>query len=192
MGLTSTTIRAVSSVEEEYRPFPVEAGRNARHETLEVPLLVRALALPIGQRMLEVGCGGGIALVPFARLCRPARLVGLDIDQELLSHAERHLRERRLEAELYHGDVRRMPFPNGSFDIVVDFGTLYHIARAGDALREIVRILSPDGLFVHETRMSQLVSHPRRSFGRTIPWPSEPALEPYRTALLWTSRRRRR
>jgi ubiquinone/menaquinone biosynthesis C-methylase UbiE len=120
--------------EEEYRPFPMKETRNDRQENLEVPLVIRTLGLPSGQRMLELGCGCGIALVPFSDRCKPSRLVGLDIDPELLSQAERHVRERGVQAELILGDARTMPFPEGSFDIVVDFGTLYHIARREAAL----------------------------------------------------------
>jgi ubiquinone/menaquinone biosynthesis C-methylase UbiE len=93
--------------------------------------------------------------------------------------------------ELVPGDVRRMPFPDGAFDLVMDFGTCYHIARASQALSEVARVLTPGGLFVHETPLSQILSHPARSFGRRMPWRSTELFERHRTALLWTARRRR-
>ncbi len=71
---------------------------------------------------------------------------------------------------------------------MVDFGTCYHVARREQALREIARVLAPRGLFVHETRASQLLAHPVRSFGRRLPWPALPELRPHRHALLWASR----
>ena len=89
------------------------------------------------------------------------------------------------------GDIRLLPFPDGTFDLVVDFGTCYHISRAAQALVEIARVLAPGGLFVHETPLSQLFAHPLRSFGRRMPWRSNAAFEPHRGALLWTARRRR-
>ena len=174
----------------EYRPFPNEAGRNTRQESLEVPVMIRALALPTGGRVLEVGCGRGIALPVLARLLRPSRLTGLDPETAFLQEARTRLTALRVAAELVPGDVRRMPFPDGAFDLVVDFGTCYHIARPAVALREIARVLAPGGLFVHETPLSQLVSHPVRSFGRRIPWRENGLFEPHRTALLWGSRRR--
>jgi ubiquinone/menaquinone biosynthesis C-methylase UbiE len=174
----------------EYRPFANEAGRNTRQAEIEVPLMVRALGLPTGGRLLEVGCGRGVALPPLARLLRPTHLAGLDCDTAFLAEARAHADEAGIAVELVPGDVRLMPFPDASFDLVVDFGTCYHVARAEQALDEIGRVLVPGGLFIHETPLSQLIAHPLRSFGRRMPWASAPLFERRRTALLWTSRRR--
>jgi SAM-dependent methyltransferase len=183
----STRFRS-SSAEIEYRPFPDEPGRNQRQETLEVPVLVRALQISACARVLEVGCGRGIALPALWRLCRPQRLVGLDIDGGLLAVAQTRLPDPAVE--LVCGDVRALPFADASFDLVIDFGTLYHVARAADGLREIARVLSAGGRFIEETTLSQLLSHPQRSFGRAVPWEAEPALLSEQWAGLWMSRRR--
>jgi ubiquinone/menaquinone biosynthesis C-methylase UbiE len=175
----------------EYRPFPNEQGRNTRQASIEVPLMVAALGLPRGGRVLEVGCGRGVALPVLGRLLRPSRLVGLDPEEEFMAEARRRLAGAGVAAELVPGDVRRLPFPDAAFDLVVDFGTCYHIAGAATALAEVTRVLAPGGLFVHETPLSQLLAHPVRSFGRRIPWRQAPALERHRTALLWSARRRR-
>jgi len=176
---------------EEYRPFPNEEGRNSRQASLEVPLMIRALGLPTHGRVLEIGCGRGVALPVLARLLRPSRLVGLDPNVGFLEEARLRVADAGAAAELVPGDVRRMPFPDAAFDLVVDFGTCYHIARPEAALAEIARVLAPGGLFVHETPLSQVLSHPVRSFGRRIPWRLGPSLERHRTALLWSARRRR-
>lgn len=176
--------------DQEYRPFPNEEGRNSRQGSLEVPLMIRALRLPRHGRVLEVGCGRGVALPALGRLLRPSRLVGLDFEIGVLEEARSRLTDAGITAELVPGDVRRMPFPDAEFDLVIDFGTCYHIARPETALAEIGRVLTPGGLFVHETPLSQLLSHPVRSFGRRIPWRLAPVLERERTALLWTARRR--
>ncbi len=175
----------------EYRPFPNEEGRNSRQASLEVPLMIRVLGLPTYGRVLEIGCGRGVALPVLGRMLRPSRLVGLDPEVGFLEEARLRLCEAGVAAELVPGDVRHMPFPDSAFDLVVDFGTCYHIARPETALAEIARVLVPGGLFVHETPLSQVLSHPVRSFGRRIPWRLGPSLERHRTALLWSARRRR-
>jgi ubiquinone/menaquinone biosynthesis C-methylase UbiE len=178
------------AMELEYRPFPNEAGRDTRQATIEIPLMVRALGLPTGGHVLEVGCGRGVALPGLARLLRPSRLVGLDIEPAFLAEAGQRLEVAGVAAELVPGDVRRMPFRRSSFDLVVDFGTCYHIARPGAALAEIARVLAPGGLFIHETPVSQLLSHPVRAFRRRLPWKRFACFERQRTAVLWSARRR--
>jgi ubiquinone/menaquinone biosynthesis C-methylase UbiE len=115
-------------------------------------------------------------------------LVGLDVDDRLLAEARERLDARRVRAELVGGDVREMPFADGSFDVVVDFGTCYHIDRPGLALREVARVLRDGGLFVHETPVSQLLAHPVRSTSRRLPWAAVPELARGRTAVLWSRR----
>ena len=176
-----------------YLEFPNLAHRNALQERLEVPALVRLLDLPCGQRLLEVGCGRGVALPALAELCEPSRLTGLDIDPALLAEADRRLRARGVIGELCCADVRQMPFANDSFDVVVDFGTCYHVSRPEAALREIARVLVAGGQLVHETPLSQLLAHPCRSAGRgRLPWAAAPELTRTRTALLWSRRSSRR
>jgi 2-polyprenyl-6-hydroxyphenyl methylase / 3-demethylubiquinone-9 3-methyltransferase len=151
-------------------------------------LLVRSLSLRRDVRILEVGCGRGIALPVLDRLCTPRRLAGLDIDGELLMEAAGNLREHGTEAELHCGDVRQMPFADEAFDVIIDFGTLYHIARSRAALDEIARVLAPGGTFVFETKASQFLSHPVRSRGRRLPTLADHGLRPRRWAMLWASR----
>jgi ubiquinone/menaquinone biosynthesis C-methylase UbiE len=93
--------------------------------------------------------------------------------------------------ELRTADLRLLPFADESFDMVVDFGTCYHIKLPQFALGEICRVLVPGGLLVHETRASQLLSHPIRSLRRRVPWSAVPTLRLARHALLWATRRKR-
>lgn len=174
---------------QEYTPFPNVERRNRLQERVEVPALIRSLKLPAGARILEVGCGRGVALPPLAGLCVPRRLTGLDVDPAVLAAARQRLERRGIDAELVHGDVRAMPFPDASFDLVVDFGTCWHVADAERALREIERVLAPGGRFVHETVVSQRLAHPVRSRRGGLPWSAAPRLERERSAILWASRR---
>lgn len=177
-------------VRTDYQPFPDVPRRNFFQETFEVPAMVRVLGLPRGIAILEVGCGRGIALPPLARLLAPARLVGLDIDADLVRLAAQRTRARGVRAELRCGDVRALPFADAAFDLVIDFGTCHHITGAERALREIVRVLRPGGLFVCESVSSQLLSHPFRTRGRRLPWAAVPQLRVARDGVLWKARRR--
>lgn len=183
---------AIAAPENGYRPFPNVPRRNAVQERLEIPALVRLLGVPTRRRVLEVGCGRGIALPSLARLLHPASLVGIDLDEKLLDEAGKRLVATGCAATLVRADVRSLPFPSESFDVVVDFGTCYHVSRRDEALREISRVLRAGGLFVHESRLAQLLAHPSRFSREGLPWHEAPGLAPTRRALFWETRTKAR
>ena len=164
--------------------------RNAIHVTLEVPVMSRLLRIPSDKRILMVGCGGGLALVSLAKLRDSRSIVGLDIDASLLAEAAKRMRDKGIGGELIQADLQAMPFLDRSFDVVVDFGTCYHVARPRQALKEIVRVLDLGGMFVYETPLAQLLAHPF-NFAGALPWNAEPSLAPGQTAALWAIRNKR-
>ena len=178
----------------EYETFGNAETRNGLQARVEVPLLLRALRLPLGGRVLEIGCGRGVALPVLAKGLLPRELMGVDIDASLLEVAEARLRSARVCATLVEADIRDLPIESSSFDIVIDFGTCYHVSGgeegARSALCEVARVLCPGGLFVHETPVAQHLAHPVRSFGRTLPWASVPGFARDRAAVLWGVRRK--
>jgi ubiquinone/menaquinone biosynthesis C-methylase UbiE len=172
-------------LDSEYTQFANEQHRNWNQEHLEIPLLLRMIDIPRGARILEIGTGRGVALLPLAKRLSPSILVGLDIDPRLLADAR-----AQGAAHLTCADARVLPWGDASFDVVIDFGTCYHIARATEALSEIARVLTIGGLYISETRVSQFVSHPVRSYGRRLPWHCVPQLVRHRSALLWQAHKR--
>lgn len=178
----------------DYEAFPNMEARNGLQERIEVPLMLRALGVARGGRVLEVGCGRGIALPVFAERLVPQSLTGIDIDPALVRLARHRVAALGIDATVVEGDVRALPFDAASFDLVVDFGTCYHVSGGSDgaldALSEIGRVLRRGGTFVHETPIAQHLAHPIRSFLRTLPWSDAPWFERSRTAMLWTARRR--
>jgi tRNA1(Val) A37 N6-methylase TrmN6 len=84
---------------EAYRPFPNMEARNFLQTAVELPLLLRLMEVPEGARILEVGCGRGVALPALVALRRPRRLVGVDIDPALLAVAHHAIARDRLPAE---------------------------------------------------------------------------------------------
>ena len=164
--------------------------RNALHGHLEVGLMVRLLGIPAGLRVLQVGCGSGIALPQLSKLCRPMTITGIDIDATLLDEAEGRLREKGVSAHLVRADVREMPFPDRSFDLVIDFGVCYHIEHPGNALAEVARVLDTSGTFVYETPVAQSLAHPLAERSKRLPWEDALSLTPRRSHLFWASRKK--
>ena len=96
---------------------------------------------PLGSA-LDVGCGTG-ALA--ARLADAGyEVTGLDPSEGML----RVLGERRPRVRAVKGSGTSIPFPDGSFDLVLSVATMHHIAAPDDvrrALAEMVRVTSPGG-----------------------------------------------
>ena len=178
----------------QYVPFGNVETRNGLQALVEIPLMIRALRLPRGARILEIGCGRGVALPELDDRLEPLELIGLDVDPDLLVEARERVRNTCTYATLVEGDVRDLPFEAARFDLVIDFGTCYHVSATMDgrrsALSEVSRVLREGGLFVHETRVAQRLAHPVRSFGRALPWHAVPSLVPDRSAVLWGARRK--
>lgn len=175
--------------DDEYQPFPDIGERNLIQEFVEIPLLDLVLRLPHNAAVLEIGCGRGIGLAALAKRIAPQRLTGVDIDAELLTLAGQDLATSGHEVELLRADARALPLRTNSFDVVVSFGTLFHIARPEAAVAEIERVTRPGGQFVNETRVAQLLAHPVRSRRGGLRASDIDVLGPASPRLLWASHR---
>lgn len=155
-----------------------------------MPLMHRLLRVPENARVLEVGCGTGNALAALWRCFAPRSLTGVDIDTQVVAIARQRVATQDVPVRVALGDLEALPWADGTFDLVVDFGTSYHVADRESALREIERVLAPGGLWIHETRLAQLISHPRTAGRTPLPLHTARLLTPHRNALLWAAHRR--
>jgi SAM-dependent methyltransferase len=93
-----------------------------------------------GTRLLDIGCGGGFALLLAAR--RGARVAGLDATAALLDIA----RERVPAASLAIGDLEDpLPFDPGSFDVVTAFNSIQYAADPVTAVKKTSQLVRPGG-----------------------------------------------
>jgi ubiquinone/menaquinone biosynthesis C-methylase UbiE len=93
-------------------------------------------------RVLEVGIGTGLNLPHY-----PASvdLVGIDISGRMLERARRRAQGLGLRVRLEQADVEALPFADGSFDTVVASCVFCSVADPIQGLREVRRVLKPDG-----------------------------------------------
>lgn len=95
--------------------------------------------------VLDIACGAGYGSALLAR--HAARVVGADLSQAAIEHARaRYASVPNLEFR--QADCAALPFPDASFDAVVSFETLEHIAAQQAFLDEVRRVLRPAGLVV--------------------------------------------
>jgi 2-polyprenyl-3-methyl-5-hydroxy-6-metoxy-1,4-benzoquinol methylase len=95
-----------------------------------------------GERILEVGCGGGHVLARFAQ----ARVTGVDVSEEMLATARKNLAGR--DAELLKGELGDLALPDRSFDGIVCTEVLEHVVDPDEVLRHIQRLVKPTGRVV--------------------------------------------
>ncbi len=95
-------------------------------------------------RILDAGCGSGM-LLQALRLRGYAHVVGIDVSPQAVDLAQR----RGLPC-LIRGSVESLPFRDATFDAVASLDVLYHrgVASDVDAIREVHRVLKPQGLFL--------------------------------------------
>lgn len=100
-----------------------------------------------GERVLDVGSGSGTDSLIAAQMVGPeGRVVGLDMTVEMLAKARTSAEEMGADnVEFVEGDAERMPFPDGSFDVVVSNGVIDLIPDKDTVYSEIFRVLAPGG-----------------------------------------------
>ncbi|MFI5273428.1 MAG: class I SAM-dependent methyltransferase [Ktedonobacterales bacterium] len=107
-----------------------------------MPLYKAGLArvgLAPGTRLLDIGCGAGLACQLAAR--RGARITGLDAAPGMLAIAASRLPEARFD----RGDMQHLPYGNGIFDVVTGFNAFEYAADPAAALAEARRVTRRDG-----------------------------------------------
>ena len=101
--------------------------------------------LAAGKQVLDVACGEGYGSSILARVA--ARVTGVDIDAEAVLHAQGTYGTAS-NLSFLQGSVTALAFADASFDLVVSFETIEHLAEQEQMLAEIRRVLRPDGILV--------------------------------------------
>lgn len=99
------------------------------------------------KRVLDVACGEGFGTSLLADVAYSA--TGVDISDEAIRHASTKYLKPNLVFQ--QGSAAALNFPDQSFDVVVSFETLEHLAEQDQMLAEIRRVLTVDGLLLIST-----------------------------------------
>jgi SAM-dependent methyltransferase len=95
-----------------------------------------------GTRLLDTGCGAGLALQVAAK--RGARVSGIDAAQALVAIA----RERLAGADIRVGEIEELPFADAAFDVVTGFNSFQYAGDRVRALSEAKRVAKPGGVVI--------------------------------------------
>jgi len=107
--------------------------------------------LPVGS-YLDAGCGDGRYLAALPELGPlPARIVGVDIAESILGTARKATAIAGFEPELVRANLESLPFEGEEFDLVVAIQVLEHLLDPAAGVRELARVLRPNGSLVLST-----------------------------------------
>lgn len=103
-----------------------------------------ALDIVVDKDVLDLACGEGYGSSKMAEVARS--VVGVDISEESVIHADKTYKRKNLSFR--QGSATAVNFPDASFDIVVSFETVEHLADQEEMIAEIRRVLRPNGILV--------------------------------------------
>src|ERR1700757_4421321 len=96
-----------------------------------------------GKRVLEVGCGHGGGASYLMRTAGPASYTGLDLNPAGIAFCRK--RHNLPGLEFVQGDAENLPFPDQSFDAVINIESSHCYPRFPRFLAEVARVLRPGG-----------------------------------------------
>ncbi|MCY7342337.1 MAG: class I SAM-dependent methyltransferase [Pseudonocardia sp.] len=107
--------------------------------------LVDELAVQAGERVLDVGCGRGAALMPLARAAGPTgSVLGIDLAPRMVERTARDARDLP-QVEVRVADARAPGLPPSSYDVVASSLVLFFLPDPGAAVRTWAQLLVDGG-----------------------------------------------
>ena len=109
-------------------------ARAAAEQVVVAELLCRAVDVHPGERVLDVAAGSGNAALAAAR--RGAAVIATDSVPQLLQAAVRRAQAEGLTLETQEADAQRLPFADGTFDVVISQGAIHYVDRKDAVIEE--------------------------------------------------------
>lgn len=100
-----------------------------------------------GKNVLEVSCGHGGGASYLTRTLKPAKYIGLDLNPAGIEFCRKAHQVEGLE--FVQGDAGKLPFPDGSFDAVINIEASHCYPDFPRFLSEVARVLVPGGYFLY-------------------------------------------
>ena len=123
------------------------AGRRFHRPVQQAMARIATRHAPNARAILDVGCGTGSVLALLAARYPAAELCGVDPAEEMLRVARTRF-DGDSRVRLLSAHAEQLPFADAAFDLVVSSNSFHHWADQAAGIREIGRVLAPDGSLV--------------------------------------------
>ncbi|MEO5947350.1 MAG: class I SAM-dependent methyltransferase [Chitinophagaceae bacterium] len=106
-----------------------------------------ALSYAINKRILDIACGEGYGVNLLSKKAK--HVLGIDIDASTIRQAQNKYTANNIEFRV--GSILNIPSEDNSFDVITCFETLEHVEKHEMLIKELKRVLTPEGLLIIST-----------------------------------------
>lgn len=106
-----------------------------------------AMELATGKKVLDIACGEGYGSNLLAQ--KALHVTGMDIDKSSIEKAKEKYSKSNIEFKV--STAEKILAPDNEFDLVVSFETIEHLEEHAQLMRELKRVLKPEGLVIIST-----------------------------------------
>lgn len=99
------------------------------------------------KNVLEVSCGHGGGAAYLTQKYQPTHYTAIDLNLRAIEYCQSRHQYPRLQ--FISGDAMRLPFPDASFDVVLNVEASHCYPNFGQFLKDVARVLKPNGEFVY-------------------------------------------
>ena len=152
-----------------------DARMGVRHDDARCAEIINELEhvlggpLPRTGRVVDVASGTGNLAIKLARTGSYDEVVAVDISIRSLEVAQRTARQIGRDLTIVQSDMKRLPFEDDSFDLLVGCAFLHHLAYPVEFMSEVRRVLKPGCPFV-------IIGEGTDFFARALPVVKAPVL----------------
>ena len=111
---------------------------------------VQLLGINSTDRILDIGFGGGVAIVEMTKLAPGGLVAGIEISDAMLKRGRKKFNKliSQGKVELKEGSASQIPYPSGFFDKVSTINCIYFWPDLVAGLKEVHRVLKNGGVFI--------------------------------------------
>lgn len=103
--------------------------------------------IPKGAVVLDAGTGTGQIVDTLLHKTQPSSVMGLDLSSGMLERAKEKIADSRVN--WIRGDLKHLPLPDRSVDVVVSAWALEHLDDPKEGVREFLRVIKDDGFVIY-------------------------------------------